>query len=59
MVPSEGVSKEEIEQLIDERNQARLDKNWQRADEIRHTLLDQGIELEDTKSGTIWRRVVG
>ena len=59
MVPGEGVSKEKIEQFIDERNQARLDKNWQRADEIRHTLLDQGIELEDTKSGTIWRRVVG
>ena len=59
MVPSEGVSKEEIEQFIDERNQARLDKDWQRADEIRHALLEQGIELEDTKSGTIWRRVVG
>ncbi len=59
MVPSEGVSKEEIEQFIDARNQARLDKNWQRADEIRHALLEQGIELEDTKSGTIWRRVVG
>ncbi|MBP6918862.1 MAG: cysteine--tRNA ligase [Legionellaceae bacterium] len=59
MVPSEGVSKEEIEQFIDARNQARLDKDWQRADEIRHALLEQGIELEDTKSGTIWRRVVG
>ena len=59
MVPSEGISKDEIEQFIEERNQARLDKNWQRADEIRHALLDQGIELEDTKLGTIWRRVAG
>ncbi|MCX7118378.1 MAG: cysteine--tRNA ligase, partial [Legionellales bacterium] len=50
---------DEIEQFIEERNQARLDKNWQRADEIRHALLDQGIELEDTKLGTIWRRVAG
>lgn len=54
----EQLSKDEIEQFIAERNQARLDKNWQRADEIRQTLLQQGVELEDSKAGTIWRRTV-
>lgn len=53
-----GVSaeqQEKIQFLIDERSQARLDKNWQRADEIRNQLADQGIELEDTALGTVWR----
>lgn len=55
---TEHIAKEAIEQLIVERNQARLDKNWQRADEIRKTLLEQGIELEDSTTGTIWRKTV-
>lgn len=54
----EQLSKNAIEQLISERNQARTDKNWQRADEIRQALLNKGIELEDSKTGTIWRRMV-
>lgn len=58
MVPSEGLDKSEIENLIVERNQARQDKNWLRADEIRQGLLAQGIELEDNKTGTIWRRIL-
>lgn len=58
MVQNETLSKEEIENFIAERNQARVDKNWQRADDIRQTLLAQGIELEDSKSGTIWRSTI-
>lgn len=45
-----------IEQLIIERKQARAEKNWQRADEIRQQLQAMQVELEDTASGTTWRR---
>jgi cysteinyl-tRNA synthetase len=51
------MSKSSIEQLIAERNQARNDKNWARADQIRAELLGQGIELEDGSGGTSWRKV--
>lgn len=46
-----------IDQLIAERIQARADKNWSRADQIRAELLSQGIELEDGEKGTSWRKV--
>lgn len=48
---------ETIQALIDERNQARADRNFQRADEIRDELKDQGILLDDTPHGTQWKRV--
>jgi cysteinyl-tRNA synthetase len=47
---------EMIEALIVERNQARTDKNWARADEIRDQLTDMGIVLEDAAGKTSWRR---
>jgi cysteinyl-tRNA synthetase len=46
-----------IEQLIADRLQARADRNWERADQIRAELLEQGIELEDSAKGTTWRKV--
>ncbi len=46
----------EIEALMAEREQARADKNWSRADEIRDELLAQGIVIEDTPQGPRWRR---
>lgn len=46
----------EIEALIAERNQARADKNWARADEIRDKLNEMGIVLEDSAGKTSWRR---
>ncbi|HEX9568429.1 MAG TPA: cysteine--tRNA ligase [Rhodospirillales bacterium] len=46
----------EIEKLIDERNAARKAKDFKRADAIRDELLGKGIVLEDSASGTIWRR---
>lgn len=46
----------DIEKLIEERQQARKDKNFARADEIRNTLLEQGIVLEDTREGVKWKR---
>ena len=47
---------DEIEGLIKERETSRAEKNWARADEIRKQLSDLGIALEDTPSGTLWRR---
>lgn len=45
-----------ILKLIELRNQARADKNFQEADRVRDTLLEQGILLEDGPNGTIWRQ---
>ncbi|MGZ3524424.1 MAG: cysteine--tRNA ligase [Thermodesulfobacteriota bacterium] len=50
-----NLTEEEILQSIEERNLARKDKNWKRADEIRNDLLSKGIVLEDTPAGTIWK----
>ncbi len=44
----------EIDKLIQERNQARKDKNFARADEIRDMLEEKGIILQDSKEGTRW-----
>lgn len=52
---SEGVDEKEIERLIEERKQAKADKNWARADAIRDDLKERGIILEDTPKGTTWR----
>ncbi|MCI8596996.1 MAG: cysteine--tRNA ligase [Lachnospiraceae bacterium] len=46
----------DIEALIEERQQARKAKNFARADEIRNTLLEKGIMLEDTREGVKWKR---
>ena len=48
---------EDVERLIEERVQAKKDKNFQRADEIREELKAMGIELEDTRQGTKWKRI--
>ena len=46
----------EIESLIAQRDQAKNDKDYARADEIRQSLLDQGVVLEDSREGTRWKR---
>ena len=46
----------DIEALIAERQAARKEKNFARADEIRKELLDKGIVLEDTREGVKWKR---
>ena len=53
---SENPEKEEIEGLINQRNEARRDKDFKLADEIRDKLKIKGIEIEDTNNGTIWRK---
>lgn len=47
---------EEIEALIAERQAARKERNFARADEIRNLLLEKGIILEDTRAGVRWKR---
>lgn len=53
---SQELLDDEIEKLIEERNQARKERNFARSDEIRDLLKAQGIILEDTAQGTRWRK---
>ena len=52
----EEILDEDIEKLIEERQQARKEKNFARADEIRNLLLEKKIVLEDTREGVKWKR---
>ncbi len=47
---------EEVEELIAQRAQARKDKNWAKADEIRDKIKAMGIILEDTPQGVKWHK---
>ncbi len=49
--------KPEIRKLIDEREKARKEKNYNKADKIREELKQKGIILEDTKQGVRWKRI--
>jgi cysteinyl-tRNA synthetase len=51
------LGEEEIEQHIKARAQAKKDKNFVLADDIRKALLDQGIVLKDSATGTTWEQV--
>lgn len=46
----------EMQKLIAERNEAKKQKNYARADEIRNELASRGIVLVDTPQGTIWKK---
>ena len=51
-----GLPAGEIERLIAARLDAKRRKDFKAADDIRQQLLDRGIVLEDSPSGTKWRR---
>jgi len=51
----DNLDSEFIEKLINERNQSRASKDFQKADEIRDKLYGMGIEIEDTPNGTVWK----
>ena len=53
---SAGSDDDEIAALIAARNQARADRNFSRADQVRAQLLEMDIVIEDTREGTRWRR---
>lgn len=48
---------EDIKQLIEERQTARKEKNFARADQIRDELEQKGILLKDTRQGVVWQRI--
>ncbi|MEW6408605.1 MAG: cysteine--tRNA ligase [Nitrospirota bacterium] len=50
-----SLTDEEIEKKIEERKEARLRKDWERADRIRKELETAGILLEDRPEGTVWK----
>jgi cysteinyl-tRNA synthetase len=50
------LSAEDIEEKIAERIEAKSNKQYELADQIRNTLKEQGVILEDSKNGTTWRR---
>ncbi|MBP2280757.1 cysteinyl-tRNA synthetase [Psychrobacter sp. PL19] len=52
----DSFSDSDIDNLIIERADAKTNKNFARADEIRVLLKEAGIELEDSRTGTTWRR---
>ena len=49
----ENVLPEEIQSLVNERNEARLNKNWAESDRIRDLLIEKGYTVKDSKEGTI------
>ena len=51
-----NLTDEEINQKIEERNQARDNKDFQKADQIRGELAAQGILLDDSSDGTSWKK---
>jgi cysteinyl-tRNA synthetase len=56
-VKETGLSGQEIQALIDERNLARKAKDFKRSDEIRDALKAKGILLKDTPEGTLWEKI--
>ena len=48
-------NKEEIDNLISERNEAKMNKDYAKADMIRDELMNKGIEIMDSSSGTSWK----
>lgn len=47
----------QLHDLLNQREQARIDKNWKLSDEIRQKLKDANIEVKDTPIGQIWSRI--
>jgi cysteinyl-tRNA synthetase len=47
----------EVEDLIEKRDQARRDKDWETSDRLRQELKDIGVEVTDTKEGPVWRKL--
>ena len=48
---------EDIKELVEQRKQARLEKNWTLSDEIRNKLIEEGYQVEDSKDGMIVKKM--
>lgn len=57
-VEEQRLDDDEVIRLIEERRQARINRQFKRADEIRDLLAKRGIALEDTKDGIRWKRLL-
>ncbi len=55
LLEKQGVTRSDIELMLEERKTARLQKDYKKADEIRNKLTELGIELEDAPTGTTYR----
>ncbi|MGB6290651.1 MAG: hypothetical protein WBF36_11030, partial [Desulfobulbales bacterium] len=45
----------EIDRLIKDREEARRNKDWERADTVRNELAEKGFEIVDTPKGPVWK----
>jgi cysteinyl-tRNA synthetase len=45
----------QIEALVEQRNQARRDQDWSASDRLRDAITELGVEIKDTKDGTVWK----
>lgn len=54
---AEGIDILLIEKMISDRNEAKKIKDFNKADDIRKKLFDMGIEIEDTRQGTKWKKI--
>ena len=52
----DAIDTETIEVLIQARDEAKLAKDYARADAIRNQLSEAGVQLQDGQNGTTWRR---
>jgi len=53
-----NIVEENIKTLLDIREQAREEKDWKKADEIRHKLQEIGVDIEDTIKGPVWKKKI-
>jgi len=56
LLARQGLSDEAIDALVAERTQAKKQRNFARADQIRNELTEKGVVLEDSKDGVRWKR---
>ena len=54
----DGKLSPQIKNLIDDREKARKEKNFRKADELREELKQKGVILEDTKEGVRWKKII-
>lgn len=54
ILEQKGIKREDVDQLVQERIEARANKDWGKADEVRDRLTEMGILVQDSQEGTTW-----